>query len=52
MCLAMGSAPKCHFVPGHPSGNPRIPKIGTPTTLGAHKFVYRPPIEVRYEEKF
>jgi len=26
--LAIGPAPKCHFVPGLPSGSPEIPKVG------------------------
>jgi len=43
---------KWHFVPGLPSGNPKIPKIGTLTTLRAHNFVYRPPIDMRFKEKF
>ncbi len=25
-----------------------IPKVGTLTTLGAHNFMYRPPIEMRF----
>ncbi len=44
LCVATGPTPKCHFVL-------RIPKIGTPTTLGPHNFVCEPLIEVRYEEK-
>jgi len=28
-----------------------IPKVGTPVTLGAHNFVCRPLIEMRFEEK-
>jgi hypothetical protein len=47
----MGPAPKCHFVLGLLSWSPEILKIGTPTTLEARNFVYRPPIEVRSEEK-
>ncbi len=39
LCLAIGRAPKCHFVMGLPSGSLEIPKVETPTTLGAHKFV-------------
>jgi len=33
LCLVMGPTPKCHFDPGLPNWNPKIPKIGTPTTL-------------------
>ncbi len=50
MCMAMGLAPKCHFVPKFPSGNLKISKLGTSATLGAHNFVYTPPIEVRSKE--
>jgi hypothetical protein len=35
---------------GFPNGNFEIPKIGTFATLVAHNFVWRPPIEVRFEE--
>jgi hypothetical protein len=28
-----------------------ILEIGIPTTLEAHNFVYKPPIDVRFEEK-
>ncbi len=51
LCLATGPAPKCHFVPGLPSGSPEIPKIGTFASLKAHNFVCKPPIEARYEAK-
>jgi len=44
-------APKCYFVLGPPNGSPKIPKIGTLVTLGAHKFVCKLLIEVRYESK-
>ncbi len=47
----MGPAPKCHFVSKILSGSLEIPKIGTPTTLGAHNFVYRPLIEMKFEGK-
>ncbi len=55
-----------YFVPGHrtntqmsfcpetPSGSPKIPKVpkvGNPATLGAHNFVCKPPIEMRFKEK-
>jgi hypothetical protein len=43
----MGPAPKCHFVARLPSGNPEILKIGTLTTLEAHNFMCKTPIEVR-----
>jgi hypothetical protein len=51
LCLAPGPAPKCHFVPRLPSGSPEILEIGTPMTLGAHKFVLKPLIEVRFKTK-
>jgi hypothetical protein len=51
LCLAMGPTPKCHFVPGLPSGSPEIPKIGTLATLDAHNFVWKPSIEVRSKTK-
>jgi len=47
----MGPAFKCHFVPRLQSGNPEIPKVGIPTTLGAHNFVCKPPIEMKFEAK-
>jgi len=47
----MGPATKCHFVLGFPNGNPEIPTIGIPVTLGAHNFVCRPPIEMGFKEK-
>jgi hypothetical protein len=34
MCLAIGPAPKWHFVPRLPSGSPKIPKVEIPATLG------------------
>jgi len=46
-----GLAPKWHFVLKLPSGNFEIPEIGTPATLKAHNFVYRPPIEMRSKAK-
>ncbi len=51
LCLTMGPTPKCHFVPRLPSGSLKIPKVGIPTTLGAHNFVCRPPIEMNFEAK-
>jgi hypothetical protein len=32
--LGHETTPKCHFVPGLPSGTPEIPKVRTPTTFG------------------
>ncbi len=49
--LVMGLTPKCHFVLGLPSGSFEISKVGIPTTLGAHNFVCKPPIEMRFKEK-
>jgi len=43
LCLATGLAFKCHFVLGLPNG--------TSMTLNAHNFVFRLPIEVRFETK-
>jgi hypothetical protein len=52
-----------YFMPGHgtntqisfyletPKWSPEIPKVGTPATLGAHNFVRRPSIEVRFKTK-
>ncbi len=39
LCLAMGLAPKCYFVPGLPNGSFEILKIGTIATLAAYNFV-------------
>ncbi len=52
MCLTIGPAPKCHFVPRLPNGNLEIFTIGIPTILGAHNFVCKPPIEIRSKTKF
>jgi hypothetical protein len=49
--MATGPAPKCHFVSKLPSENPKILKIGTPTTLGVHNFVCISPIKMRFKEK-
>ncbi len=38
LCMATRPAPKCHFVPGFPSGSPEILKIGTFANLEAHNF--------------
>ncbi len=43
LCLATRLIFKCHFVSGL--------RIGTPTILGAHNFVCRPSIKVRFEAK-
>jgi hypothetical protein len=47
----MGLASKWHFVPWLPSGSPEILKVGIPATLGAHNFVSKIPIEMRFEAK-
>jgi len=49
--MAMGPPPKCHFVLAFPSGSPGIPTVGAPRTLGAHNFVCRAQIEMRFEAK-
>jgi hypothetical protein len=41
---------KWHFVLGLPNESPEIPKVGTPTTLGPHNFVWKPHIEMRSRE--
>jgi hypothetical protein len=46
-----GPAPKCHFVLGLPSGNPKMPKIWTLVTLETHNFVCKPPIKVNSKAK-
>ncbi len=51
LCMATRPTPKCHFVLGLPSGSPKIPKVGTLTTLGAHNFVCKPLTEVKSEVK-
>jgi hypothetical protein len=51
LCLAMGLTPKFDFVLRLASWNPEILEIGTPTTLEAHNFVCKPPIEVRFKGK-
>ncbi len=50
-CHDPNLAPKHHFVLGLPTKSPEIPKIGTLATLGAHNFVCRPPIEMRFQAK-
>jgi len=39
-----------YFVPGHRT-NTQIPTTRIPTTLGAHNFSCKPPIEMRFEAK-
>jgi hypothetical protein len=39
------------FFLGLPNGSLKIPKVGTSTTLGAHNFVCRPLIEMRFKTK-
>jgi hypothetical protein len=51
MCLYTRPTFKWHFVPRLPNGSPEIPKVETPTTLGPHNFVCKPPIEMRSEAK-
>ncbi len=51
LCLTTKLAPKCHFVSGLPSGSLEIPKVGILATLGAHNFVCRPSMEMRFETK-
>jgi hypothetical protein len=49
--LSHGTSAQMAFCPRTPSGSLEIPKFGTPATLGAHNFVYRPPIEMRSKAK-
>ncbi len=51
LCLARRPTPKWHFILGLPSGSPEIPKIRTPTILGANNFIYKPLIEMRFQAK-
>jgi hypothetical protein len=50
--LGHGANTKCHFVPGLPNESPEIPKIETLTTLEAHNFVCRLPIEMKSKPMF
>jgi hypothetical protein len=50
LCLSMRPTSKWHFVLGLLNRNPEIPRVGTPMTLGAHNFVCRPWIEMRFKE--
>jgi hypothetical protein len=52
LCLATRPPSKWFFVPKFLSGSPEIPKVGTPTTLGAHNFVCRPPIEWSLKQSY
>jgi len=47
----MGPTPKCHFVLRLQSGNLEILEIEIPSTLEAHNFMCKPPIEVKFEAK-
>jgi hypothetical protein len=49
--LGHGTSTQMSFCLGTPNGSPKIPKVRTPATLGAHNFVWRPPIEMRSEAK-
>ncbi len=51
LCLAMGPAPKCHFVSRFPSGSLKIFTIAIPTTLETHNFMCRPSIEMKFIAK-
>jgi hypothetical protein len=51
MCLSTRPTSKWHFVPGFLSGSLEIAKVGTPITLGAHNFAFRPLIEMRFKAK-
>jgi hypothetical protein len=47
--LSTGATSKWFFVLGFPSGNPEIPTTRISATLGAHNFVCKPLITMRYE---
>ncbi len=47
----MGVAPKCHFYWDSQVKSPKIPKIGTLTTLDVHNFFCKPLIKVRSKAK-
>jgi hypothetical protein len=47
----MGLAPKSHFVMGLPSESPKIFKVKIFSTLGAHNFVCKALIEMRFQAK-
>ncbi len=51
LCVATRPTPKWHFVLKLLSGNPEIPKVGTPTILGADNFIYKPLIEMWFKAK-
>jgi hypothetical protein len=46
-----GASTQMSFAPKLPSWSPKIPKIGTSTTLGAHNFFCKPLIEMTFEVK-
>ncbi len=50
-CMATRPTPKWHFVLKLLSGSPKIPKVGTPTILGADNFIYKPLIKMRFKAK-
>jgi hypothetical protein len=50
--MGLGRVTSSSIIHADQNGSPNIPKIGTHATLGAHNFVCRPPIEVRFERKF
>ncbi len=52
LCLSTRPTSKWHFVPGLPFGSSKIPKVGSPTTLGSYNFVCRPLIKMRSKEIF
>jgi hypothetical protein len=49
MSVWLTVAPKCHFFQDSQLESLKIPKIGTPSTLEGHNFLFRPLIEVRYK---
>jgi hypothetical protein len=49
--LATRPTPKCYFVLGFPSESLEILIVGTLATLGAHNFVCKPSIEMKFEAK-
>ncbi len=52
LCLAIGATPKCHFPQDSQVRSLlEILEIGIPTTLEAHNFLCKPPIEVKFQAK-
>jgi hypothetical protein len=47
----MGTTPKLCFSRDSQVGSAKIPKIGTPSVLGADNFLCRPLIEMQFQEK-